>query len=163
MPLTINLHHLKKKDLHLQGELEVEELDLELHDELIEARLPLKYDLVVRLLDKGVLASGRLGMVLHCECARCLKPFEQKIELRDWVRHLPLVGEDAVAVENDCVDLTPHVREDILLAFPQHPLCDPSCEGLLRQQKDHDSKAAQKGQPPESTTTDWSELNKLEL
>src|ERR1019366_2519152 len=30
----------------------------------------------------------------------------------------------------DCVDLTPQVREDILLEFPWHPLCDPECRGL---------------------------------
>ena len=39
-----------------------------------------------------------------------------------------------VAIENDCVDLTPFVREDILLEFPQHPLCKPDCGGLKTSQ-----------------------------
>ena len=41
-------------------------------------------------------------------------------------------GEDRVAVDNDCVDLTPYLREDILLEFPQHPLCKPECRGLKK-------------------------------
>ena len=46
---------------------------------------------------------------------------------------LPLEGEEEVPVINDCVDLTPYMREDILLAFPQHPLCEPDCGGLQAQ------------------------------
>ena len=31
---------------------------------------------------------------------------------------------------DDSVDLTAVIREDILLAFPAHPVCDPHCAGL---------------------------------
>ncbi len=41
----------------------------------------------------------------------------------------------AVPIKNDCVDLTPWVREDILLGFPQHPLCRPDCGGLKESQR----------------------------
>src|SRR6184192_4185872 len=52
------------------------------------------------------------------------------LEIKDWACHLPLQGEEAAPIVNDCVDLTPYVREDILLSFPQHPLCDRDCRGL---------------------------------
>jgi len=38
---------------------------------------------------------------------------------------LPLEGEEKTPVDNDCVDLTPFAREDMLLEFPQHPVCEP--------------------------------------
>ena len=39
-------------------------------------------------------------------------------------------GDDKALVVNDCLDLTPYVREDILLALPLHPLCGSDCGGL---------------------------------
>ena len=68
--------------------------------------------------------------MLACQCVRCLTSFRLPLELNGWTCHLPLQGEDRVKVLNDCVDLTPYVREDILLEIPQHPLCDPECRGL---------------------------------
>jgi uncharacterized protein len=86
--------------------------------------------LEVQKLEDGLLVQGRLHLNLDCECVRCLKPFQYRLELDGWACHLPLQGEDCVAAVNDCVDLTPYVREDILLEFPRHPLCDPECRGL---------------------------------
>src|ERR1017187_25445 len=121
--LKVNLRHLDEHQIHLQGELPVTELDLGVNDELVRAEKPLRYDLSVELLHAAVLATGSLVLPLDCECARCLKKFKTELKLTGWAAHLPLEGEDKVAVENDCVDLTPFVREDILLDFPQHPLC----------------------------------------
>ena len=46
----------------------------------------------------------------------------------------PLTVEPFVAHEElhgeDFVDLTPQIREDILLALPQRALCRPECRGL---------------------------------
>ena len=66
---------------------------------------------------------------------RCLEDFEFELEPDPWTLYLPLEpleGDEAVSVKNDCVDLTPCVREDILLGFPQHPLCRPDCDGLKK-------------------------------
>ena len=57
------------------------------------------------------------------------------VGIATWTLHLPLEGEDKVTVENDCVDLTPFVREDILLEFPQHPLCKPDCARIEENQR----------------------------
>jgi uncharacterized metal-binding protein YceD (DUF177 family) len=90
-----------------------------------------------------------------------LKAFQYHIDLTDWACHLPLTGEEKVTVVNDCVDLTPCVREDILLAFPQHPLCKRDCGGL--------PKKTNKAQQTTDKTTEkgvssaWSELDKLKL
>jgi len=66
MPLKINIRHLEEKDLHLQGDLPAQELELD-DDELVRARRPLLYNLTVRLAGKDVLVAGRLEMALDCE------------------------------------------------------------------------------------------------
>ena len=130
MPLVVNLRHLEAHNIRLEGKLPVEEMDIDTHDEVIQVAQPLEHDLEVQKLEDGLLVQGRLHLNLECQCVRCLKPFQHRLELDGWACHLPLQGEDRVAVVNDCVDLTPYVREDILLEFPRHPLCDPECRGL---------------------------------
>jgi len=158
MSLTVNLRHLEEDGVQLKGELPVAELDLDVKDDLIHAEKPLRYDLSVELLHDAVLATGSLTLPLECECGRCLKKFKTELELADWAVHLPLEGEDKVSVENDCVDLTPFVREDMLLNFPQHPLCKPDCAGLKKKSVVPDAKAAEK-----PVLDVWAELNKLKI
>ncbi len=160
MALKVNLRHLEAKDLRLTGELPLDELDLGIEDELIEMNQPLSYDLNVERMEKAVLAQGTLKLVLDCECSRCLKPHQETLALMNWAVHLPLEGEDLVEIINDCVDLTPFIRDDILLAFPQHPLCEPECKGLPRPKAD----AGHAGEREQlSSSSVWSELNKLKL
>ena len=130
MSLIVNLDDLKEDDLRQEGELPLELVEPVAADELIKADKPLAYDLEISLLDDALLVRGRLELPLDCECARCLKPFVHTVSLPDWALHLPLDGDDAIETVNDSVDLTPWVREDTLLGFPQHPLCAPNCSGL---------------------------------
>src|SRR4051794_31996000 len=111
MALLINLRHLDRENLELEGEVPASELDLEGVDELIRVEEPLKYRLEAQKLDNSVLVQGSLELTINCECARCLKPFKQHLEIEDWACLLPLEGEEMVTVTNDCIDLTPSVRE----------------------------------------------------
>jgi uncharacterized protein len=136
-------------------------LDIDSRDEMIEVAGPLKYEFTVQALEGGLLARGDFLLPLNCQCVRCLKPFNQNLELKDWPIHVALEGEDALPVVNDCVDLTPAVREDILLEFPQHPLCDPECRGLPKTSVGKAKTTAEKDDGLGSSP--WSELNKLKF
>ena len=161
MPLQINLRHLEEHSLHLEGELPLSELDITLRDDVIQLTQPLEYKLEVQKLEDGLLAQGSLRLLLKCQCVRCLKSFELPLEINPWTSHLPLQGEEAVPVVNDCVDLTPAVREDILLEFPQHPLCETDCRGLPV--KEGKAKKATKTGDSIQEPSAWSELDKLKL
>jgi uncharacterized protein len=165
MALLINIRLLGEENLELKGELPVSELDLDNVDELIKLEKPLKYDLEAQKLENSILVQGNLKLTLRCECVRCLKPFDYKLELEDWACLLALEGDEKVSVTNDCIDLTPSIREDILLGFPQHPLCKPECSGLPKKvsgKKKTDKKTGGAGQTEEKTSA-WSELNKLKF
>jgi uncharacterized protein len=162
MPLVVNLRHLEAHNVELKGKLPVEELDLDLRDELICAEKPLSYDLEVQQLEEALLLQGRLRLPLRCQCVRCLKSFDYLLELGKWTLHLPLEGEEKAVVVNDCVDLTPYLREDILLEFPQHPLCETDCRGLPKIQSGKANKTSGSGQTKQESSA-WSELDKLKL
>ena len=159
LPLLVNLRHLEHKNLSLQGELTAKEMELDSLDPLVQAPRPLTYALEVERLEDSLLVRGRLRLLLACECSRCLKAYDHPVFLDDWTCLIPLAGEEAVPVVNDCVDLTPCLREDILLAFPLHPLCGSDCGGLsYPPQKKKDP--AGESMPVSSA---WAELNKLKL
>src|SRR2546430_1985611 len=109
MPLLFNIRHLEDKDLELEGDLPASDLELESVDQLIRLPEPLHNDLGVQKLGEQILAQGSLDLTLHCECARCLKPFKHEISLPGWAAYLPLEGEEKVKINNDFVDLTPYI------------------------------------------------------
>jgi uncharacterized protein len=162
MPLIVNLRHLESQSLQLQGELPVAELDLDLRDEIIRAEKPLRYRLEIQKLEQAVLVRGTLSLRLQCECVRCLKPFEHPLELADWTRHVPLDGEEKAAVVNDCVDLTPYLREDILLEIPQHPLCNADCGGMSNGCRGKAKKTGAAARTQRAASA-WAELDKLKF
>ena len=163
MSLVVNLRHLESKDLVLKGELPAADLDFDERDETIRITQPLHHDIEVQKLDKSLLLRGRLTLMLDCQCVRCLKPFKQELRMGNWVCDVPLEGEESAVISNDCVDLTPYIREDILLTLPQHPLCDPQCKGLS-QGVVAGGKPKKKGAGrTKDIASTWAELDKLKF
>ena len=162
MPITVNIRHLEAHNVQLEGALAAKELDIERPDEVIRVTHPLEYKLEVQQIENGLLVQGRLHLPLDCECVRCLKPFRYDLVLDPWTSLLSFTGEEAVTINNDVVDLTPYVREDILLEFPQHPLCQPECRGLPKPSAEKKKRADAAGQTETGSST-WSELNKLKF
>ena len=158
MTLIVNLRHLEERDVVLHGELPVNELDMDTRDPMIRVTHPLRYDIEAQKMEGGLLIQGTLQLALECQCVRCLKPFTRKLELKPWTCHLPLEGEERVTVVNDCVDLTPFMREDMLLELPRHPLCKPDCSGLKEAKAGKARKTAD-----ETALSTWAKLDKLKL
>lgn len=157
MTLSVNLKQLEDEPVSLKGSLDSEALGIEGVDELIRVDHPLEYDFQVSLQSQGLLLQGGLRIRLECECARCLQIFALPIRLDDWSAFVPLEGEEAAPVEKDRVDLTPHIREDILLAFPQTPVCGENCPGYPSSHANHSDRLVR----PQEDAGVWSELNKL--
>ncbi|HXT13912.1 MAG TPA: YceD family protein [Candidatus Angelobacter sp.] len=162
MPLKVNLRHLEAHEVKLEGELPVVELDLDFQDDMCRAEKPLRYNIEIQAMDHELLVQGHLRLPLNCECVRCLKSFEHVLELKHWTRLLPLEGEEKTPVDNDCVDLTPYVREDILLEFPQHPLCETDCRGLPAKETGKAKKATKPGVSSQEPSA-WADLDKLKF
>ncbi len=50
-------------------------------------------------------------------CVSCLERFTYTIRVPDFALHIDLVGPETI-------DLTPFIREDLLLNLPAYPHCD---------------------------------------
>lgn len=158
MSTRIHLTQLETQSLSLDGTISVEELDFGINDDLIQTSQPLEYALTAQLLEKDILIEGRLKLPLDCCCARCLTPFVHTVNIDPWACLLPVTGEDAIEMSGDSIDLTPIIRDDVLLEFPRHPLCRADCEGLR-----YEAENPFKNPRENAGISVWEALNNLKL
>ena len=93
-------------------------------------------DLRLEAVMEGVLVTGTAYAALSGECARCLEPISDEIEVRFqelfvYEDHaLPEEDEEVSMLQDDLVDLEPLLRDAVVLALPFQPLCKEDCPGL---------------------------------
>ncbi|WP_419926774.1 YceD family protein [Candidatus Poriferisocius sp.] len=78
----------------------------------------------------GLEASGSLSAGWKGSCRRCLEPIEQTVEqdLQEMFANAPADGETYLIHDGE-VDMTPMVRDCLVLALPIAPLCSEDCAG----------------------------------
>jgi len=164
MTLSLNVRHIELHPIRLEGVLEAADLGFDRLDDLIHPAGPLRYDFEAERQERGILLQGTIAMDFWCDCARCLGRYELRVRLEPWVCLLPWQGEEAVVLHGDCVDLTPYLRDDMVLALPQRPLCRPECGGLQGREPTSASAPASNSNAPGAWTgpaSAWRELDRL--
>lgn len=102
----------------------------------------LEADIEATHTDPGALLEGEVRAIVAQQCARCLRPVESPVDATfaeqyyatlhvDSGAPMPGAPLDTKTIGSDfLIDLTPLIREEIILATPQAPLCRPDCRGL---------------------------------
>ncbi len=98
----------------------------------------LRVDLRLESVMEGVLVSGTAIAGLTGECARCLDPTIDRLEvaLTELFAYPESTTEDTTEPDEvsrivaDLIDLEPVLRDAVILALPQVPLCREDCPGL---------------------------------
>lgn len=162
-PLAVSLRQLEQDEaVTLQGEVSTDQLEIESFDDVIEIAGPLRYDLTVEMHGDALLVMGDLELPLKCTCVRCLRQFGQEVALEGWSSLTPLGGEEGLQIAGDWVDLAPLLRDDVVLAFPRHPLCEPECSGLPSPKPGGESASGSDSAGGESASQ-WAALDRLKL
>ena len=91
---------------------------LELDEPAARAKDPIQADLTVQRDGESLIVTGDVATTVSLQCGRCGKWIDRPVHLTNFVQLLepPLP---------DTVDLTPLVREDILLDLPAVAVCPP--------------------------------------
>ncbi len=118
--MKIDPRKIPESGLTLQGSLPV--ADYAIPAENITGWSTLDYSLQVNRNGSEITVTGTLEASFQIQCARCLDPIPWKLEIKDFCQILS-VPEEAVA------DLTPLIREDIILALPLAPRCELDSAG----------------------------------
>jgi uncharacterized protein len=83
---------------------------------------------------QGILVQADFTAFINAECVRCLIEFNQKLKASFQelfaFRSRSVTDSGLYVPEDGNIDLTPLVREFILLDMPIKPLCREDCKGL---------------------------------
>ncbi len=103
---------------------------------------PVNYEIVVRKCEDSARLEGSIRCTLSMMCSRCLESFACTVQAvldvdlakksADYEAELEFVEEDpdVYYYDDDEMDITPLVCEEILLSIPMKPLCTENCKGL---------------------------------
>jgi uncharacterized metal-binding protein YceD (DUF177 family) len=152
--MKIHLNQIPPEGLHLAGEE-----DCPLGD-LTDVRClgPLRYDLDVGVSDGALWAQGAIAQRVELSCVACLEKFEHDIRVPAFALHTELHGPETI-------NITPFLREDILLNLPAYPHCDRDGGRVCKGPKiagEADATSAGRAEV-EKREHDWAALDKLRL
>ena len=82
------------------------------------------YEIHVERIGSELLARGRVAHRFQCKCSRCAELFALEVVEPAFFADFSL--EEGTAY----VDLTPDMREAIILSLPGYPVCREECKGL---------------------------------
>ncbi|MBA2574236.1 MAG: DUF177 domain-containing protein [Nocardioidaceae bacterium] len=135
-PLVVNTHRLgRRPGSMLTLELSVPapaDLGIELMG--VPEGSPVAIEMRLEAVMEGVLASGTASTSLVGECARCLNPIEDTLEVTFQELYVypesDAGADEADRLEGELFDLEPVFRDAVVLALPFQPVCEPDCQGL---------------------------------
>lgn len=77
----------------------------------------LHFDLHITRDDDDLLVSGSLKARFRLNCVLCLEALEHQVDWSDYHEQIPIKNDQMI-------DLTESIREDILLTLPSYPRCE---------------------------------------
>ncbi len=116
MHLNLDPRGMPPDGLHLEGKLPIAVFDLN-KDDNIKTNSPLNYCLDVQKDDDEFIVTGSISSTFDLECGRCAERFLLHLEIADYNQEIPIENEQPI-------DLTTTLREDIILALPTYPRCE---------------------------------------
>ena len=146
--MKIHLKQIPPQGLHLDGDEDCPLHNLE--TEGIRCAGPLHYSIDLGIAGGALWARGSLSQPVELSCVSCLEKFVHEIKVPAFAVHTDLHGPETV-------DLTPFMREDLLLNLPAHPRCDRDGNRVCKGKKPATAEEDLKRKP------DWSALDKLKL
>lgn len=121
--MIIDVNRIPPEGSRYCGEESTSILDVERAED-VRFNGPLRYDLKAILAEPELIVQGQLALEATLRCSRCGEFFARR------VREPAFECVKEVADRNESVDLTPDIRESMLLAIPSYPVCSPDCKGL---------------------------------
>jgi DUF177 domain-containing protein len=146
--MKVHLKQIPSQGLHIEGEEKCPIQELE--TEGIRCAGRLHYELDLGVAGGGLWANGSLSLPVELRCVSCLEKFAHEIRVPAFAAHIELHGPETV-------DLTPLMREDILLNLPAHPRCDRDGDRVCK------AKQLETVEQDTKRKSDWSALDKLKL
>ena len=152
--MIIEISKLNEDGEWLEGDEQVSILGLE-PDAHVRMETPLHYRFWVQSVSGKLIVKGSWELALALECGRCTDFYSTTLGDSSFLRDYEISGG------LETVDVTPDLREDILLALPAYPVCREDCRGLCPTCGRNLNDGSCSCQPPGSLR--WGSLDGLKL
>lgn len=146
--MKVHLKQIPPEGLHLEGDEDCPIPDLEAEE--VHCAGPLHYSIDLGVAGGALWASGSLSQPVELRCVLCLEKFVHEVQVPAFALHTELRGPETV-------DLTPFIREDLLLNLPAHPRCDRDGGRVCK------PKQIETAEQDATRKSDWTALDKLKL
>jgi uncharacterized protein len=153
--VKVHLKQIPPEGLHLEGEEDCLISDLE--SEGIRCAGPMQYQIDLGVSEGSLWANGSLSQPVELTCVGCLEKFVRDVTVPAFAVHTELHGPETI-------DLSPFMREDILLNLPAHPRCDAEGARECKVPAKRTETSPEDRQRREAKREhDWGALDKLRL
>ena len=119
--MKIIVAQIPPEGLTLEEDIPAEKLDLD--SPVVKFREPIGVHALIHKITNVVTVDLGLSAHMLCICSRCVEEFEQALDKRLKLNY-------PVDKSIQALDLDPDIRQELILAFPDKPLCKPDCQGL---------------------------------
>lgn len=120
--MVINLKNIPVEGTRIAGKDPVSVLDIEAPD--IRFEKDIEVEVWVYKVSGKVIVKCITKVYTGLVCSRCARDFGQ------WIVNPEFDYLFDITEDQEELDITPQVRESILLSLPMKPLCNPDCKGL---------------------------------
>ena len=124
--MIIDIPKVSEEGSRFVGEEPAEILELA-GQEHVRVTGPIRYDLRAEKVSAELLVQGEVAVELEVECSRCAEFYSTTVRVLSFLRAYEIKEK----VES--VDVTPDLREDLLIELPAYPVCSATCRGLCPQ------------------------------
>lgn len=117
--------------------------ELDLKDDRVRLLSPPRVSGQIRQVGRRVRVSGRVAARVQVGCDRCLKAVEVPVDSRFTLEYVTAEDYQAQQVDeltkedldlsifaDEVIDIDELVTEELLLAVPDHVLCNDNCKGI---------------------------------
>lgn len=146
--MKVHLKQVPPEGLHLEGDEDCPIADVQTEE--MRCVGPLSYKIDIGISGGALWATGSLRQAVELRCVGCLQKFVHDIRVPAFAVQTELHGPETV-------DLTPFIREDLLLNLPPHPRCDRDGASVCEPPQ------ALRSEPEGKRKADWSVLDKLNI
>lgn len=152
--MIIEIAKIPEEGIELDGEEPAAILDFPADAE-IQPVDPIRYHCHVQAVSGKLIVTGSLETRAEFTCSRCVRRFVLP------VREAGFEAIQSYADRFAIVDLTPDLRDAMILAFPVYPVCSAECRGLCP----HCGRDLNRGRCRCVVSRDnrWTELDKLAI
>ncbi|MBI2495116.1 MAG: DUF177 domain-containing protein [Candidatus Omnitrophica bacterium] len=88
----------------------------------VHLKEPFEVDASITKVDRELVVDVKIRAPLHLSCGRCLEGFPRTVRTDALLSYR--------VQPTDMVDITDDIRQEVILAYPTVPLCQPGCKGL---------------------------------